>query len=456
MSRIPLRLRLTAVFAVAMGLVLAALGVVLYTRVADSLDESVDQSLRSRATDLGALIERHGPRLPEAGSRALVESEESFTQLLDSRGSIVDASSRARPRRLLSDEALRDARDGPVTLERDDAVEEGDPARMLATPVAGGLILVVGAATDDNEETLATLRWLLLGGLPIALLLASLAGYWVAAAALRPVETMRRKAAAIGDEKPGERLPVSPAGDELARLGETLNDMLAGLEGALERERNFVADASHELRTPMAILKSELELALREGRSEAELRTALASAAEETDRLSRLADDLLVLARADRGSLALRSEPVAARELLQAVARRGGGDVAIEAPADLTIRGDRLRLEQALGNLLAKRTNTWQRTGPHVGARPRWLGGAARRRRWCRGYCGLRRTRIRALHARRRGADGGGGRARIVDRAGSRGGPRRDGARGRRRLLDRVARLSRLTHLEPVERAPWF
>ena len=105
----------------------------------------------------------------------------------------------------------------------------------------------------------------------MALLLASLAGYGVASAALAPVEQMRRKAAQITDHTPGERLPVGGTDDEIARLGTTLNTMLERLERSFERERAFVADASHELRTPLAILKTEIELALREGRTQDEL-----------------------------------------------------------------------------------------------------------------------------------------------------------------------------------------
>src|SRR5207344_2115562 len=110
----------------------------------------------------------------------------------------------------------------------------------------------------------------------------------------------------VSAEGSGQHLPVPPARDEIHRLGETLNEMIARLEVAFARERTFVADASHELRTPLAILKTELELALRRGRSEEKLRTALESAAEETDRLAQLAEDLLVIARSDRGRLPVR------------------------------------------------------------------------------------------------------------------------------------------------------
>src|SRR5439155_26769516 len=109
---------------------------------------------------------------------------------------------------------------------------------------------------------------------PVALALATLAGYLLAGLSLRPVEAMRRRAAAISAETPGERLPVPATRDELERLGETLNEMLARLEDALRRERDFVADAGHELPTPLALLETELAPALRQGRSADELRDA--------------------------------------------------------------------------------------------------------------------------------------------------------------------------------------
>jgi len=370
MSRIPIRIRLTLAFVLALGVVLAALGWVVYSRFEESLNDNTDRALRSRATDISALINRSGPRIPGARGDRFVESEESFSQILDTQGRIVDATSRASSAPLLDADEIERAQEGSLTLTRDDAVEEGDPARLFAVPV-DGYTLVVGQATDDDEETLATLRLLLGVGLPIALVLASLAGYAVAASALRPVEAMRRKAADVSEERPGEQLPIPRADDEIRRLGETLNAMLARLEAALEREKGFVADASHELRTPLASLKTELELALRHDRTEDELRSALRSATEETDRLSRLADDLLVLARSDRGTLPLRKERIPAKELLDRVAAQfRAADVHVNVPDGLVVEGDRLRLEQALGNLVANAA-THGDGAVTVSARPR-------------------------------------------------------------------------------------
>src|SRR5207302_1615928 len=113
---------------------------------------------------------------------------------------------------------------------------------------------------------------------------------------LRAVEAMRRRAAATAADRPGERLPVPPTGDELERLGTTLNGMLARLESVLERERGFVAEAGHELRTPLALLRAELDFALHHAESEEELREALREASAETDRMVQLAGDLHLIA----------------------------------------------------------------------------------------------------------------------------------------------------------------
>jgi two-component system, OmpR family, sensor kinase len=187
---------------------------------------------------------------------------------------------------------------------------------------------------------------------------ASLAGYAVAAAALRPVERMRRRAAELTGEAEG-RLPVPPSRDEISRLGDTLNAMLGRLQAVLARERSFVSDASHELRTPLAILRTELELALRGDSTKLELQDAVRSAAEETERLNQLADDLLVIARSDQGRLPVRPAELDARELLESVAHRFAAraraeerTLCAEAPDGLTLTADRARLEQALANMV--------------------------------------------------------------------------------------------------------
>jgi two-component system OmpR family sensor kinase len=235
-------------------------------------------------------------------------------------------------------------------------------ARLLARPAQGRgqtYVVVVAATLDDRNESLRNLRTLLLIGGPVALFLASLAGYLVSGTAFRPVEAMRRRAAEISADEPGERLPLPEANDELRRLGETLNAMLGRLEAALERERTFVDDASHELRTPLALHKTELELALRYAKTPEEMRAAIASAVVEVDRLSALAEDLLVLARSQEGKLALHMRRVRVADLLADVRERfaarltdSGRSLVVEPADGLAVDADPVRLEQALTNLI--------------------------------------------------------------------------------------------------------
>jgi two-component system, OmpR family, sensor kinase len=362
MTGLPIRVRMAAAFAVAMALVLAWTGWFLYMRVDSHLAAALDRQLRLRAHDLGLLIDEPGTSLKVATGAPYVERGEDYAQLAEPRGRVVDATNPLGTTSLLSAAELRRARTESFFVNRDSVPGLDEPSRMLVSPVSRNsqrLILIVGATRADRLETLGGLRTELLIAGPIALALASVAGYFLAGLSLRAVESMRRRAAAISAATPGERLPVPRTGDEVERLGETLNEMLARLESGLERERAFVADAGHELRTPLALLRTELELALRHAETPEELRDAVRSASEEADRLSQLADDLLLIAGSDRGRLPLRLETLETGELLSSIANRfewraeeAGRRVRVVTPSTFHVHGDRLRLEQALGNLL--------------------------------------------------------------------------------------------------------
>ena len=354
MSRLPIRLRVTAAFALAMAAVLAGTALFVYLRLGSHLATALDRELRVRAQDLAALADDPHASFPDS---RFIEHGESYAQLLSPGGRVLKATPPLGRTPLLDGRRLEAARRGPVYLEKRAVPGLDEPSRLFASTV-GRRILVVGATKQDRAETLAELRNELLVAGPIALLLASAAGYLLAGLALRPVESMRRRAAEISAETPGERLPVPETGDELERLGTTLNEMLDRLEGALERERGFVADAGHELRTPLTILRTELELAQRQAGSVEELKEAIGRSAQEVDRLSQLAEDLLLIARSEDGGLPLRVEPVDVDELFAAVVRRvelraqAEGKRVAASPAGGAVHGDRIRLEQALVNLV--------------------------------------------------------------------------------------------------------
>ena len=339
MAGVPLRIRLTAAFATAMVVMLAAAALFVYLRLRADLDESIDTGLRSPATAVGERDERFVQRVSPSG------------RLLRSTG--------ASGQPVLSAAELRRARRAEVRFERPVAGIDGT-ARVLARPGAARTVVVRGQSLEDRDETLdGVVRSFAVGG-ALAVVLASALGYALAAAGLAPVEAMRRRAAAVS-LRPGqdERLPVGAARDEVRRLGQTLNEMLDRLRRSFERERRFVADASHELRTPVAVIKAELETALRDPGLPAETREALVAAVEEADHLAHLAEDLLTVARAGEGDLAVRLEPVPAERLLENARERfsvraaeRGRTIRVEAEPSLTVDADPVRMRQALGNLV--------------------------------------------------------------------------------------------------------
>jgi two-component system, OmpR family, sensor kinase len=349
-SRLPIRARLTAAFALAMVVVLVAAGLFVYVRLKADLNESVTAGLQTRAAAVAAS--------GQASAGASGDAEEGFAQVLGADGDLIDLAGGAGDAALSSQERRRVAGGDELLLERRVPGIEGT-SRILARPGRGSDVVVVGQSLDDRNETLGSVVTSFAVGGPIAVVLASLLGYLLAAAGLRPVEAMRRRAGRISLGGEEERLPLPPAHDEVRRLGETLNEMLDRLRRSFERERRFVADASHELRTPVAVIKAELEGALRAGGHDPQVREALVAAVEECDGLAQLAEDLLIVARSGDGELPVRLESVSVDALLAGVeqrfgdrAKERGRSILVEGTAGMQVEADELRMRQALGNLV--------------------------------------------------------------------------------------------------------
>jgi signal transduction histidine kinase len=347
-TRLPIRVRLALGFALAMAIVLSAVGVFVYQRVGNELLASVDQTLASQSKD--QLSHEHVDTDAAGGA--------TLAQVVRADGSIEKSQPSFLPP--LLDRASLSAALSRRVLRSTTLLGRSGEWRVLAVPdPSNRTIAVVSRSLEPRALSLEHLRHELIVFLSLALVAASLGGYVLAAGALRPVEALRRRAETVTPGEPAT-LPVPTARDEISRLALTLNDMLERLQAAVEHERRFVADASHELRTPLALLRTELELALRRPRSHDELTDALRSAAEETERLSRLAEDLLLLARADQGTLPLRLEVVHAGDLLTNVAARFASRVdnlhrrLDVRPGDIgaDVEVDPVRVEQALTNLV--------------------------------------------------------------------------------------------------------
>ena len=309
---LPIRARLAIVCAALVGALVLGLGTLVYLRLEADLRAAADDGLLPRAT---AVVEE-----PPSGPTLAIDPSDVgdiFSQVLARDGTVLATTPGLAPGPVVPTTGLG-ALDGPRYF--DSVVHLTDEplvTRVLEMPTADDRVVVVGVAFDDQREALDRLLVLLgLAGL-VAILLAGAVGWVVAGAALRPVERMRIEVDAVSGSEPGRRLRLPRGRDELAALGVSLNRMLHRLEAAVERERRFVADASHELRTPLANLKAELDLALHRARSPSELVEALRSASEETDRLSQLAEDLLLLASADGGPLPIRLEDVDVSSLVR-------------------------------------------------------------------------------------------------------------------------------------------
>ncbi|HEV7188221.1 MAG TPA: ATP-binding protein [Blastococcus sp.] len=274
-------------------------------------------------------------------------------------GRVLTASPGVADVKLLDPAQLRQAEVGDVSFIANVA---GDRSRLLATTVSAAgqrLLIIVGTGTDVSDAAVARARSALLLGGPPAVVLVGLGAWLLAGATLRPVERMRRAAAEISDRDTRRRLPLPRTQDEIAALAATFNELLGRLQGALERERAFVADAGHELRTPLTMLRGELELAARPGRTAESLRSAVMRAAEDTDRLIRIAEDLLLLARADSGQTFLDRRVFELEKLLTPAARSAqtlaaapGVTTVVDCPPELTVRADPDRVRQVVDNLV--------------------------------------------------------------------------------------------------------
>ncbi len=357
-NRLPIRVRLTLMFAIGMAAVLGAVGGFVYVRTGADLLAANDAGLRSRAEVLAASIRGEGPSISDVGT-TLIEPDEAFAQVAGASGTIEQSSAIVEGTPLLTADVVRSL-SHPELFDRTIAGID-DVTRILAVPIQTGrgrAFVLVGSSLQDRRDQLLLLGATLAIGGPITLLVISWAGWVLVGAALRPVQSMQRESASISSTEQDRRLSLPAADDEISRLGATLNAMLDRIQESFERERRFVDNASHELRTPVAILKAELDLALRRARTGDELRAALESASEEADHLARLAEDMLVLSRAHGGRLPVHRTSTCLPRLLEDQVRRfapraaaGGITMRIVAQQE-DLRVDPVRLRQALDGLL--------------------------------------------------------------------------------------------------------
>ena len=384
----PIRIRLALLFALGTAVLIGVGGAVFVSKLTASLRDSLAATLAVRATadiknaaDLADAVD--GQQGAESGSarrpapvtpiqraarltRRCVPASQvadggAVSQLIGVSGAPLPVGGQCTGALLLTRAQLTAARRAPIVATARLGAA-GPQVLIYARPVAGHRGIVVAEAaslTTVNAAASEVTTALLVGG-PVAVVLAGLAAALVAGAALAPVTRMRRQAALISSRDADAALSVPRTRDEIAALAGTLNELLARLQGALSQQRGFVAAAGHELRTPLAALRAELELADHPGRSRDELAAAIREASADTDRIIRLAENLLLLARSDDGRavavpravrVAAVLEPCAAR--FAALAARGDVTVSTEISDGLVANLDELRFRQVADNLVA-------------------------------------------------------------------------------------------------------
>ena len=320
-----IRLRLTLWYLAILALGLGALSVGSWFGMRSSLFHAIDQALEDRTEGVQKFMNE------QIASLTLVEIRDEFREhsVLGPGGDLFQVCNQDgewlyRSLPLENNKVpIRKPAELTGTVLHEILDVQGTPVRFASRRiVVRGAPYTVQVATPLPEfyEALERFAAILLFSVPLLVIAASLGGYWISTRALRPVEEIRSAAKSISIRNLSERLVVPQSGDELQKLSETLNEMLAGLSDSVQRMSQFTADASHELRAPVSLIRTTAELAVQGGRTNAEFTDDMGQILAEAERTSRLIDSLLLLARADSGEDGLHRElmdwSLSAREAL--------------------------------------------------------------------------------------------------------------------------------------------
>jgi two-component system, OmpR family, sensor kinase len=363
-----IRVRLTLWYVLLLSIILVGFSAVLYLLLDSGLDNQVDNDLRAAAEQVrGAIALRNGQLVVQSteGESELTPLGERgvLARVLAPDGTVIESvgpySTLPVPQASL---ALAATGQGQPFFDQEDTAG-GTPVRLYTLPYEqNGTIygfIEVGQSLKSAQDTLHSLLLLLAVVVPGTLVLASAGGWFLANRAILPIDNITRLVRRISAEDLTQRLDLDLPDDEVGRLASTFDSMLDRLEEAFERQRRFTADASHELRTPLTIMKGEIGVALNRPRSASEYRRVLSELEEEVDRLTRLVEDLLLLARADTNRPLLSVEPVDLRHLLEKVLDRVGPvssakaqTVELQTPESIQVCGDASKLERLFLNLV--------------------------------------------------------------------------------------------------------
>ena len=365
-----LRFKLTLWYVLILGILLISFSSFLYFTLSKSLRRDVDDKLRSLAELIAS--ESASP-LSKFGFGNMDQALESslnlrpigkFIQVLDESGNIGRKSDNLKNVQLpISLNALKNATKGLITFETNRSIGN-TPLRVITYPVIENdhvtKIVQIASSLEEVEDALNTLFIILMITVPLALMVAILGGQFLAHKALKPVDHITQTARMITSQNLNQRITPPKVKDEISRLIETLNEMISRLDQSFRQIKQFSSDASHELKTPLTILKGEVEVTLRKERSLQEYQQTLKSNLEEINRMSQIVEDLLLLSRADIGEIGLNTEDINLPEILNEVVTQM--DILAKSKRlrlsasnhrqDIHMFGDALRIRELFINLI--------------------------------------------------------------------------------------------------------
>jgi heavy metal sensor kinase len=339
-----LRFKLTLWYVLILGILLISFSTFLYFTLSKSLHRDVDNKLRSLAELIAS--ESSSP-LSKFGFGNIDQALEAsmnlkpigkFIQVLDESGKIGRKSDNLKNVQLpISLNALKNASKGLITYETNRSIED-TPLRIITFPVIENnhvtRIVQIASSLEEVEDALNTLFIILMITVPLALMVAILGGQFLAHKALKPVDNITQTARMITSKNLNQRITPPKVKDEISRLIETFNEMISRLDQSFQQTKQFSSDASHELKTPLTILKGEVEVMLRKERTPQEYQQTLKSNLEEINRMTQIVDDLLLLSKADTGEIRLNKEDIDLTEIVTEVV----------AQMDLLAKSRKLRL----------------------------------------------------------------------------------------------------------------
>jgi heavy metal sensor kinase len=365
-----LRFKLTLWYVLILGILLISFSGFLYFTLSKSLYRDVDEKLRSLAELIASESASPSSKFGFGTFDQALETSLNlrpigkFIQVLDQSGNIGRKSDNLRNVQLpISLNALKNATKGSITFETNRALGN-TPLRIITFPVIEDdhvtKIVQIASSLEEVEDALNTLFLILIIAVPLALMIAILGGQFLAHKALKPVDNITQTARMITSQNLNQRIAPVKMKDEISRLIETFNEMISRLDQSFRQVKQFSSDASHELKTPLTILKGEVEVTLRKERSLQEYQQTLKSNLEEINRMSQIVDDLLLLSRADGGEVGLNKEDINLSEIFNEVvtqmemlaASRKLRLFASNHHQDIHMFGDALRIRELFINLI--------------------------------------------------------------------------------------------------------